>query len=298
MRLTPWLIAALALTALGALALAALPARGAPPCGVAGCDCGCAGGGACLRCAAGLSWEPSHGDPDQVILWRLAGGRWTQLGNYHRAADEYNPLLPGDRWGEACEPPLAVPERWRLPRPAKNYGVDWVAAGGGTGWSVSGTPVSEAEARQAIGGPALPDDASKPYVLWVGDEATGQRVRADVGDRARVQSVPPGHWMTYDRTGRVLLYPPGLWFVRPDSTAVSHEAAYAGPDQLAEGLRRCDPNWKPDAVPDLKPAPAPLLPSLPNIDVPPAAAVPGGIVTGGGLVALGLAALRLVRRPA
>lgn len=284
-----WLLIALGLLAVGTLAMTLVPAYGGDCPG--SCACGCDGERACPKCAAGGEWwvvEDTGGD--QVGLWV----RGAQVGSWRVSDQTYHPRLGPGRWGEAREPPAAVPECYR--RAATNYGVSAPAAGEARGWSVSGKPVSAGEARQALaGGPALPDDAGRPYVLWVGDDATGARLKADAGDRARVQAVPPGHWMTLDRDGKAI-YTPGLWFVRADGTAVGHEAAYRGADQLAEGLRRCAPDWRPDAVPGLTPPVRPVPPSLPAF--PAAAAVPGGLLTGGALTLLALFARRLLARQA
>lgn len=293
MRPIPFLVAAIVLTVVAAFCLAAVPARGADGCCSKACTCGCDGERPCQKCTvAALRWE--RHDDDQFDLLDRAG---RQVGSYRPSDDTYRPRA-GAGWGDRCEPPVDVPECCRR---TTNYGVDAVASDAPRGWSISGKPVDAGEAGRALaGGPAIPDDAGRPYVLWVGDDATGERVKADAGDKARVQAVPPGHWMTLDRDGKPI-YSPGLWFVRADGTAVGHEPAYRGAEQLTEGLRRCAPDWKPDAVPDLAPpAPPvlPFLPSLPSFVAPAAVLVPGGLLTGGVLTLLGLFARRLLARKA
>jgi hypothetical protein len=293
MRLVSCLLMAIGLTVLAALALSWLPsADGAEPCCSKQCTFGCDGERPCVKCA-GARWE-RHGE-DQYDLVDRAG---RQLGAYRPSDDVYRARC-GDAWGPPCAPPLPPPEDCRV----TDYGAR-LPRDARAGWSISGQPVAGGEALRALaGGPALPDDAGKGYVLWVGGDATGAKITADAGDRARVQSVPPGHWMTLDRDGRPL-YAPGVWYVRPDGTAIGHDAQYAGPDQLAEGLRRMAPDWKPDAVPDLKPPapapapqPAPAVPAVPAIaDLSPLPAHAGAMAAGGVVAGVALLGWRLWRR--
>jgi hypothetical protein len=285
MRLIPFLAVVIVLTVAAALCLACVPAHGSDCCSPA-CSCGCNDGQGC-RC---LTWTvvPDTGG-DQVGLWH--GSKL--LGIWRVGDQTYHVRTAPGAFAAAGELPAAAPALPERYRRVTNYGTE-PDPGGPRGWTICGQPVSADEAHNALaGGPALPDDSGRPYVLWVGDDATGQRVKADVGDRARVQSVPPGHWMTADRDGRPI-YAPGLWFVRADGKAVGHEVSYTGAPQLAEGLRRCAPDWKPDAVPDLTPpAPAPLLPSLPAIA--PAVAMPGALASGGLLSSIGIVLYRRLR---
>ena len=279
MRLVSFLAVAIVLTVAAALLIAYVPAHGADGHCSKQCTCGCDGERPCLSCV--LHW--TRHDDDQ---WDLMDRSGKQVGAYRPSTGTYLERL-GDGWGERSLPPVELPECCR--KKAENYGVI-AAPEHHAGWSISGQPVAAGDAMRALGDPAIPDDAGKPYVLWVGDQATGDRIKADVGDRARVQSVPPGHWMTADRDGKPV-YTQGIGLVGADGKAVGHEATYRGPDQIAEGLRRSDPNWKPDTVPDLTPAPVPTIPALSSI--PPAVAMPGALLSGG---ALSLGGIFLRRR--
>lgn len=292
LRLPAFILFVIVALVLCTFAIAAVHAAD-PPCGQKECECGCKDdGGDCNRCAtastAGLTWEVARGDADQVILWRFANRYWSQVGNYRISSDEYRPLLPGDRWGDPCNPPLAVPECHRRHRhPRENFGVDWKPkAEGRERWTVNGVEVPRDEAMKAVQGAGpMPDDGKLPWVVWVGDEATGQKVAADVpADKARFQSYRPGEAMVMDRGGNPTLYTPGLWFVTAGGVA-RHEKSYTGTPQVIEGIRQASQGWNPDSVPPLD-SPN-VLPNLPISDQAKGAAA----LAGGGLFVVAFSAV-------
>lgn len=242
------------------------------------CTCGCNNGGNC-NCVP-FTWAIVAGtDEDEIACWRGS----VQVGSWRVSDQQYFPRFGPGKWGKPCEPPCAVPEKYVTK--VRNFGVDEGKRDGKEHWRVNGAEVPRETAIKAMDAPALPDDANLPFVVAVGlpaDQAS--RLVADVGNLARVQLYAADDVMAKDRDGKQL-YTPGLWFVKADGAAVAHEAQYTGPDQLAEGLRRCDPKWNPTIVPDLSSVPSSGL-------VPDLAAVVGGGAGIGSLLGLVLAAFK------
>src|SRR5205823_4837668 len=127
--------------------------------------------------------------------------------------------------------------------------------------SLSGVPVNAAKAREAFS--ALTDDSQLLRLTVIGPASDRQTViddvehhpsLASVHDRLRVQAYDPDHWAVagagFVRSGR-----PTIYLQAPDGKVLHRQDEYRGPDQLAEAIRRADPDYHPERDPDLNASP-------------------------------------------
>jgi hypothetical protein len=240
-------------------------------------------------------WVAGPTDPDQVHL--LHHGR--QVGTWRHGDRRYYPY-DGRAWGQAAPPPAAAPgppspdprpadcdccgscpceDRCRCPQgrpccdgcrcivPEENYGLDRSKISRRERCTVNGREVAKEAALGAVGGreSALPDDADRPWLIDVGDEAAGKRLDADLAAATelapyrsafRRQSYRPDDLMARDRDGRVM-YPPGVYAVTAGGRPARLLASYSGAAELAGALRKLPPDFDPRNIPPAGPTPDP-----------------------------------------
>lgn len=278
-------------------------------------------------------WKPVPGDPDQIAL--TCGN--AQLGNYDYSTGVYRECR-GDTWGPRQRPPVDVPARQLAEKKAlpcgkpectcgcpgatcrcavqaqaveqlpeyMTHGVDRTRLARVEMITLNGQEVNRADAFEALAGAGetLPEDKDKPYLIAVFDAATLAKAKTDTQALTgfRRQFYQPDAPMVKDRDG-TLMYKPGLHFVRADGAALSYSATWPEPAGLAlaaaEALRRSDPKWTPDAVPDLTkppPPPAPKKPDKPDSPAGPEAAAVNPLHVCGSFAVGGLLIYALMRR--
>lgn len=160
------------------------------------------------------------------------------------------------------------------PAPA-NFGIDRDKLAAGERYTLNGRAASRADAVQAVGRPALPDDAGLRRLVVIGPRELRARVVADVNahpalapwrGKLVLTDHDPGHWHVA-RVGFVTAGRPTVYVQAADGRVLHRQDDYDdGPEGLAAALRRIDPQYRPEADVDLRKtaAPAPLsLPALP-----------------------------------
>lgn len=255
------------------------------------------GGWAVVLCAPPPPPLPTNGVGD-LLFSQCWGGRSGPVGPM-AAPSIQRPFLP----------PMPA-KRPAAKRPAgtksvgiKNYGVVSHKVGQrGEAYTVNGVLVTRQRAMQSIGkNDPLPKDANWQRLTVIDTDAVCKQVLADLAtdpklsawkNKLVVQTYQPGNWAVDPALG----YPTrGLMIqAAPDKGGrgkiLHRQAAYAGPQNLAQALRRADPNYDPSKDPDLnhppapQPAPGPAPPSLPALPSIDLAKVPGWLwaVLGGG----------------
>jgi len=240
-------------------------------------------------------WAPGLADPDQAHL--LHHGR--QVGTWRHGERRYYPY-DGRAWGCAALTPAAAPsppspgpraldcdccgscpceDHCRCPQgqpccddcrcvvSEENYGLDRSKISRRERCTVNGREVTKEAALGALGDreSALPDDADKPWLLDVGDEAAGKRLDADLAAAAelspyrasfRRQSYRPDDLMVRDRDGR-LMYAPGVYAVGAAGRPRRLLPAYTTAAELAGALRKLPPDFDPRNIPPVGPTPGP-----------------------------------------
>jgi hypothetical protein len=137
-------------------------------------------------------------------------------------------------------------------------------------YSINGKRCSKRQAMDAIAGDGIVDDSTHLRLSVIGTEAECKPIVDDVaGDKFKglnftFQSYRPDDVMVKE----IGLHPgkPAVYLQQPDGKVLARWESYAGPEQTAGAIRKADPNYDPlkDPNPD---KPAPVLPSLPNIDL-------------------------------
>jgi hypothetical protein len=150
--------------------------------------------------------------------------------------------------GPCCEPcPCAVQSA--LPK-WMTHGVQVERLNGHERYTLNGREVSDAQ---------VPNDAARNRLVIIGSDAEQKRVSDDLNKHPAlaplmrdlvVQSYRPDHWHVagagYDTSGH-----PSIYLVSADGKVLSHSSAYAGPERLAEAIRKADPKYDPSKDPDL-----------------------------------------------
>jgi hypothetical protein len=226
---------------------------------------------------AQLDWRTKATDPNRVYLFE----KGIQVGGYDYAEDYYRPYdAATDQWGAPGRPPVEPPAltlhnfvvRSDL-FPHLNRGEE--------SYRLNGQRISSPTAFQALAlGDALADDSGKLRLTVVGSESACGKVIDDLDkapelvgfkDKLLVQSYRPDNWAVAP-------------FKLPDLTssdcyigiqkspgpngrgeALHAQRSYPGPALLAvairEALRKADPTYQPDKVPDLTRPPSDPEPS-------------------------------------
>ncbi len=141
-----------------------------------------------------------------------------------------------------------------------NYGLveDRIGRHGET-YTINGQPVAGQEALRLIEKPEIPDDSKAMRVTVIGPKDECQRVLQDLAtspalanyrDRLVVRDHRPDDW-SVARTGFVTSGHPTIYLQAPDGTVLHRQDAYAGPDKLAEAIRKADPTYNPAQDPDV-----------------------------------------------
>lgn len=175
-------------------------------------------------------------------------------------AGKYFPLGADWRFGDSCEPPVPAPCSFRDGMVC--YGVFPHKVAQESGYRVNGKDVGQQEAFRALGDrkDGLADDTAKLRLTVVlPDEVARQRILQDVRThpafsdlrgKLLVQEYAPTEWAT-SQVG----IPPGVLLQTPPDREGRGKVLlllkdYPGPDRLAEYVRRADPRFQPDKVPD------------------------------------------------
>lgn len=228
------------------------------------------------------SWRTRSDRPQELYLYHRGKqiGAWDHAGGCYRryiaASNSYDEI----RYASA---PIGLPNS---PEPVRNFGLDLgkIRAGVGGEYTRNGVRVSREEALKLVGDD-IPHDHDCMRLTWVGDAATGERIRQDLAtldtwrDRVTYQSyasadLPILRGLGFE-TGKLHLQSPNgrMLHCQLGYTTV---AALTDVLQAAE-LRRRDPNYDPSRVPDLskkpllKPQPAP---DEGGITIPPLKEIP------------------------
>lgn len=182
----------------------------------------------------------------------------------------------------------------KLPPGVRILGSAWRTAGveadkieGGPRYLRRGREISRPDALKLVEGKQLPDDGGKNHLTVIGPEAERKRVLDDLDAapelaglkaRLKVQAYPPDHWAV--SKGHVTSGRPTIYVQAPDRSVLHRQDDYDGPGPLAEAIRKADPDYRPEADPDLRrPQPSPAVPpALSGLwerakNVPPAAVV-------------------------
>ena len=256
----------------------------------------------------GYEWRARSDKPDELYLYRsgVQVGGWKHSERAYRSysveRDEFSSLrctrppieLPGETPAPAA--PTVRPVEEVLP----NFGLDLERIRSSAAeYSLSGRTVSREVALAAIG-QDLPADADALRLTWVGDEAVGERIRADILSSGLANKVTFQSYASPDLSMiRGLGFELGKLHIQAPNGALLHwQVGYTDQQGLtaavaAAELRRRDPNFDPSRVPDLT-KPKPKSPSDPNnggITVPPPAAWPWWAWAG-----IGVAVLLILRR--
>jgi hypothetical protein len=243
---------------------------------------------------SGYHWEPTS-NPDQVALY-LDG---IQLGNWYLEDGSYGRLNGDHTFSPAscpADPPPAALAR--KARPIGQYpagGVEWDRLGPERYRCRDHEHLSKAQALQLIAD--VPAFDKRQRLTVVGPAEQTRRVMADLkgpGELSEwaaekgvlVQCYEPGDWAVrteagFDHDGALAIY----WQDRPNAQGRGPLLCcckeYTTPAALVASLRRVDPSFDRNKVPDGKPKPPPDDPNSPA----PAVSVPQG-VCGGCLAAL------------
>jgi hypothetical protein len=105
----------------------------------------------------------------------------------------------------------------------------------------------------------IPDDAKRNRLIIIGSDEEQKRVNEDFNKHptlaplARdlvVHTYRPDHWHVaragYETSGH-----PSVYLVSANGKVLSRSTSYAGPEKLAEAIRKADPKYDPSKDPDL-----------------------------------------------
>lgn len=218
----------LALTSL--LALAVLPVLSAvhgqtAPCCSPFCTCGCNQGGAC-PCTGRPAPQPPAPAPA--------------------------PEQPDE---SATRPPSEPLPTWAT------HGVAADKIGGGEQYHLNGKAVSRQQALDALTSGNLTDDSAKLRLTVIGTEPDRKAVVGDLRaapalaefrERLLVQDYPPEHWAVRD-AGFVTTGKPTIYLQAPSGKVLHRQDDYqGGAEELAQAIRKADPNYRPEKDRDLR----------------------------------------------
>ncbi len=123
-----------------------------------------------------------------------------------------------------------------------------------------------------VGGGEIPKDGKRLRLTIIGSEAERKKVTDDLKQnpllmpltlQLMVRDYAPEHWHVA-RSGFVTTGHPTIYLQAPDGKVLHRSENYAGPAQLAEAIRKADPNYDPKKDPDLAKketrTPVPALP--------------------------------------
>jgi hypothetical protein len=105
----------------------------------------------------------------------------------------------------------------------------------------------------------IPDDAKRNRLIIIGSDQEQMRVSEDLSKHpilaplARdivVHNYRPDHWHVA-RAGYETGGHPSVYLVSADGKVLSRSTSYAGPEKLAEAIRKADPKYDPSKDPDL-----------------------------------------------
>ncbi len=251
------------------------------------------GGFAPLPVVASYRWVPVPDDASVVALYLGS----VQVGVWDHDLRHYRALHADRSWGppESAAPVLPpAPDRCDNPdceclgrcrcEPCKcekfrgvqqlPTGVEWDKLGQGASYRINGRPASKLEVFDILE-KSVPDDTRRPHLTVIGSDAERKKVTddwskdpalAEFRDKVRVQSIPPTHWWIsaygFKSDGH-----PTIYYQQPDGTVLHRQDDYAGAQQLAEALRKADPNYDPNKDPDRRkpdPKPEPVKPDQPT----------------------------------
>lgn len=142
-----------------------------------------------------------------------------------------------------------------------NFGVEFDKIDKSPKYTRNGKEVTKRQAIEAVG--KVNDDTGKLRLTVIGPDADRKAVLADIAkapwrDSVLVQDYPPDHWTM--RVGFVTTGKPTIYVQTADGKVKHRQDDYAGGiDRLTEAVRKADPNYKPDADPDL--TKNPLIPA-------------------------------------
>jgi len=262
-------------------ALAAWGPRGCPPVG----GLATAPVVRALPPTARYQWRPLHGSKTQLLYdrGRLAGGwdaathifRWYENGQWAApTAPPWQPLAPAttEPSESAAAQGLSFEQLARQPVP--NFGLDEkkVQQESEPHYRLNGAPVSREQAwNTLVETSALADDSAKQRLSVIGGTpAQRQQVLQDMRlapelapwkERLLVRDYGIGecaHDWQVTRYGFVTTGAPTIYLQAADGKVLYRQDDYGGgAPRLAEGLRKHDPNYKPDLDPG---RPKPLVP--------------------------------------
>lgn len=223
----------------GAIALAA--------CGPDGCR------------SADYEWRSYSADPGRSYLFRHG----VQVGGYdHEHAIYRGYHADTDTWGPPQTSPWNETDLAARSTRDPNFGVDTDKLNGhDESYRLNGTPISQAQARQALAGGAIPDDAGRLRLTVIGAADLTARVADDLArspalaewkTRLVPQCYAPEHW-SVARAGFVTTGKPTIYLQAPDGKVLHRQDDYDdGPEGLARALRRADPSYDARKDPDLR----------------------------------------------
>jgi hypothetical protein len=208
----------------------------------------------------GYTWEKVALDQWALMKGDQQEGTWREETNsYYRKTGPGG--LRSDWDTEPSEPPIPPPV-------ALHNGLAWRPRG--ERYYLDGRSVDASEAVGSLGGEGLADDSGLPYLTLIGPAAERAKVEADLktapelavfAGKYRLQSYAPSDWAVTG-VGFVASGTPTIYYQRADGKALHRQDEYRGAKALADVLRRADPNYKPEADPDLSKKPS--LPGLPG----------------------------------
>ncbi len=209
-------------------------------------------------------------DKDCAYLWR---GN-VHVGSWDATRQKYRALLDYDRgiWGpEEDNAPLAVPQQLiRTPaatpklEPFQTNGVRVEQLHHREKHAINGREVTESAGLTALAGKgSLPEDKDKLFLLVSSeDKAKRDKVVVDlaadpkvfdwVNKRCHFFSVSPKDSIMVDRQ-KICVHNQDADIVvslmLPDGTELWHDAGYTSGPASLQGMRKKDPNYRPDEVP-------------------------------------------------
>jgi hypothetical protein len=131
--------------------------------------------------------------------------------------------------------------------------------------TLNGMPVCRETALQAIEGGSIPDDAGKQRLTVIGTVSDRARVVNDLKNAPElaayrtalvVKSYDPSHWAVANAGFRTS-GAPSIYLQEADGTVLHRQDGYAGAADLANALRKAQPDYDPNKDPDLRRTPAP-----------------------------------------
>jgi hypothetical protein len=193
-------------------------------------------------------WKPFTNDRDCIGLYR--DGK--QIGLWQFSTGKLR-TYDGHAWGQAGP----VPEDYlNLKGAPPIFGVSWGKIGSGPSYRVGDLPTTKEGALAMLEKEkGIPDDAGKPRLVVIGAEAECKQVVDDLAshpslvpfkDKVVIHQYRPDHWhvtqVGYQRDGH-----PTIYCQAADGRVLWRLDSYqGGPEELATGLRRLDPNYKPE----------------------------------------------------